>query len=285
MSTSQPVAEKHLAAYTYFRAESEKEPTNYTIMRKCINHGAALSMYTDFNDFLADKPELRDDIFADCERKNLCISRYCEDRTIVEKSDYAMTWIYIHTKEFDKAKKLIDRLPSLDSNNLKESIMPKYLLFKHGFEQEKACITDNLQKFLHATAKQFYYNLESYAWFASAEEAIEFSQKLFGIIEAYGAFEALSPMVLEYENMIRKSTPRCYAAIGDFDKAAAEITDIAKTYVKLTTYNRYKDIEEAKTDAYSEIHIAVNNIDEKLRDKVTSHSRFAEAMRIIESMA
>ncbi len=82
MSTSQPEAEKHLAAYAYFRAESEKEPTNYVIMRKCINHGAEISRYTDFDGFLSDKPEFRDDIFADCERKNICISRYCEDKAM-----------------------------------------------------------------------------------------------------------------------------------------------------------------------------------------------------------
>lgn len=170
MSTSRPEAEKHLAAYTYFWAESEKEPANYVIMRKCINHGAGLSRYTDFEGFLADKPQFRDEIFADCERKNICINRYCEDRVNVEKANYAMIWIYIHTKEFDKARELIERLPSLESNNMQESIRTKLIRFQYGFETEKKYIAENISKLLHVTGKEFFYVFEDYAWFADPWE-------------------------------------------------------------------------------------------------------------------
>ena len=37
----------------------------------------------------------------------------------------------------EKAKKLIERLPSLESNNLQEHIMPKLILFQFGFDKEK----------------------------------------------------------------------------------------------------------------------------------------------------
>lgn len=285
MSTAQPVAEKHLAAYTYFRAESEKEPTNYTIMRKCINHGAEISRYVDFEDFLGDKPELREDIFADCERKNACIARYCEDRTIVENSDFAMTWIYIHMRQFDKAKKLIDRLPSLESNALKESIMTQFIHFQYGFEKEKSYIADNIRKLLHVTAKEFFYGFEDYGWNAAGEEAITFGTKLLGVLEAYKAFEALRPYVLICENSLRRFLPRCYAFMGAFDEAAKELLVIARNYKEVATVGyRYQDAEEARNAAYGEIKMALDMLEKTLQEKVTACPMYAEAMRTVEEI-
>ena len=100
-----------------------------------------------------------------------------------------MIWIYIHTKEFDKAKKLIDRLPSLESNNLKESIMSQLIRFQQGFEQEKGYITANICKLLNATAKEFFFSLEDYAWFASGKEAIAISETLSEINKAIDAVD------------------------------------------------------------------------------------------------
>lgn len=104
MASSLPPAEKHLANYSYFRLESEKEPTNYAIMCRCINHAAEISRYVDFEDFMSDRPEERSEIFEDCERKNACIARFCDDRSIIEKSDFAMAWIYIHIKLYQWRK-------------------------------------------------------------------------------------------------------------------------------------------------------------------------------------
>ena len=104
MASSLPPAEKHLANYSYFRLESEKEPTNYAIMCRCINHAAEISRYVDFEDFMSGRPEERDEIFEDCERKNACIARFCDDRSIIEKSDFAMAWIYIHIKLYQRRK-------------------------------------------------------------------------------------------------------------------------------------------------------------------------------------
>jgi len=285
MSTSASAAEKHLAAYTYFRAESEKEPTNYTIMRKCISHGAEISRHTDFHGFLSDKPELRDEIFADCERKNLCIARYCEDRVNVEKSDNAMIWIYIHTKEWDKAKKLIDRLPSLESNNLKESIMTQYLRFQFGFDKARDYIIGNVEKLLNVTGKEFFYSFEDFAWFTDSNEALEYGAKVLTIIDAYKAFDHLVPAVLKYENLIRSFLPRCYAAIGDIDKAANELITIANNGVAIAAANDNPgSIEETKADTLKDLNNAVTAVDKSLRDKVMAHSDYKKAVQIIENI-
>lgn len=286
MSTSQPKADKHLAAYTYFRAESEKEPTNYTLMRKCLNHAAEISRYADFNGFLADKPELYQDIIADCERKNLCISRYCEDRTEIEKSDYCMVWIYIHIKEFDKAKILIDRLPSLESNNLKEHIMTQFIHFQYGFEREKECIADNMRKLLCASGKEFFFSFEDYAYFADSKEAVSYCNKLLGILEAYKAFDTLLPTSLTYENMLRSYLPMCYAKHEDFEGSAAELVKIANNYVTLASIDaKYQAIDDAKADARKAIDAAVSRVNEKHRDKVTSNTNYLKALEMIEKIS
>ncbi len=275
MSTAQPKAERHLAAYTYFRAESEKEPTNYDIMKKCINHGADLSRFTNLNGFLADKPELREEIFADCERKNQCISRYCEDRDIVEKSDFAMAWVYIHNQKYDKAKQLIDRLPSIESNNLKETIMTKFVKFQHGFEASKPYILENIRSLIKVTAKEFYYDLEDYVWSADAEETLELAKKLFAVIDAYKAFSELSHDILEWENHIRRFTPRCYARLGEYDKAAEQLMIIIQNSRDI--FNS----EEAYDHAKEEIGFAMEYLDESHKEKLMECEDYKRAMEIL----
>lgn len=286
MSSSQSEAEKHLAAYTYFRTESEKEPTNYTIMRKCINHGASLSRYVDFDGFLSDQPELLNEIFSDCERKNLCITRYCEDKNNIEKSDYAMIWIYIHIKEFDKAKKLIDKLPSLDSNNLRENIMSKYLLFRYGFDKSKESISENIEKLLNATGKELFYDFETYAYFATPAEAISIGKNFISIIASYKTFESLRPAALIWECMIRESMTRCYAGIGALDLAAQELVFIAESYIEIAPSGiRYASKEEAKTEAYTQIEEAINKIaDSSQRAQIKEHPDYKTALSIIDNI-
>ena len=285
MSTSQPIAEKHLSAYTYLRAESEKEPTNYTIMRKCINHAAEISRHVDFDGFMSDRPDVRDEIFEDCERKHLCISRYCEDRITLEKTDFAMSWIYIHTKQFDKAKQLIDRLPSLESNMMKESMMMKLVQFQSGFERAKEIAADNIRKLMGVTAKESFYVLESYAWLGDGKEQAVIGKKLLGILEAYKAFDELLPDILVYENNIRKSMPHCYAVSGDIESAGKEFTTIAENCKQLYELGALQnDTEELRSDALSCINEAAELIDENQRGLVKETEGYAKAVKIIEEM-
>lgn len=283
MATAQPIAEKHLAAYTYLRGESEKEPTNYRIMRMCINHGAEISRHTDFHGFLSDRPEFRDEIFEDCERKNIYIARYCEDRRLVEESDYAMIWIYIHTKQFDKAGKLMERLPSLESNMLKESIMTQFIHFQYGFEKEKAYIMDNIAKLRDVTAKEFFYSLEDYAHYGDSTEAIAMGNKFLKVLEAYKDFEEMRPATLVCENRLRRFMPRCYASAGAYEKAAEEIRKIAANYREMAERG-YMLREEIKGEAEAGIKAAYESIKKESREQVKACRAYEEAMAIIADL-
>lgn len=207
MESSQPIAERHLAAYRWLCAESDKEPLNYPLMCLCLNHGAEVSRYADFDGFLSDSPEERDEIFADCERRNTCISRYCEDRNVIEKADFAAAWIYLHRKEFEKAKNLISRLPSLESNNLREPLETQLALFEFGYAREKEVIKANIRKLLRATGKEFAYSFEDCAREENAEKSTAVYEKMLGVIKAYEAFEFLTEEAREWEDEIRRFLP------------------------------------------------------------------------------
>lgn len=279
MASSLPLAEKHLAAYSYFRAESEKEPSNYAIMCRCINHAAEISRYADFENFMADRIEERIEIFEDCKRKNACIARFCEDRSIVEKSDFAMAWIYIHTKEYDKANALINRLPSLESNNLRESIMTKLLKFQYGFDRAKENISDNIRKLLYATTKEFFYGFEDYAWHTENGEALAFGQKMLGVLQSYKAFDELHADVLLCENHIRSFFPKCCADKGDYENAAAELLEIAKNSEKLSVCTMTD-----WTLAPATLHAALRYLTAEQLEEIQKQSAYKEAIAIMEGM-
>lgn len=277
MSTSLPPAEKHLALYSYFRAESEKEPSNYAIMCRCINHAAEISRYVDFEDFMSDHPEERDEIFEDCERKNSCIARFCEDRTIVEQSDFAMAWIYIHSKQFDKAKAMIERLPSLESNNLREGIMTKLVKFQFGFDRAKENISQNIRKLLYATAKDFFYGFEEYACHAESKEAIAFGQKLLGVLQSYKSFSILHSDILLCENHIRCFFPKSYADMGEYEKAAEELLIIVQNFASIPSC-----AANDWTNAPATLDAALSYMTEEQQEMVKQHNAYKKAIALLE---
>lgn len=207
LDSTQPIAERHLAAYRYLCAESDREPANYPLMCLCINHGAEISRYTDFDGFLSDRPEEINRIFADCEHRNACIDRYCEDRCVIEKANFAMAWIYLHCKEFDKARGLIDRLPGLTGNHLREPLETQLALFEHGYASEKEVLKNNIRGLLYAAGKEFVYGFEDIAREDDAEESAAYYEKMCGVIKAFGAFDFLFDDAKKWEKEISRFLP------------------------------------------------------------------------------
>lgn len=280
MSTAQSPAEKNLAAYSYLRAESEREPTNYTLMRLCINHAAEISRYVDFEGFLSDRPDERDEIFADCERKNACIARYCEDRANVEKSDYAMAWVYIHLKRFDRAKALIERLPSLESISLREHMESKLMLFQSGYEQAKTLVPGNLRKLLLATGTEFFNDFESSVWFGTCEESFALCRKMLAVLDAYSAFEGLQDAVTLGKLRLHKYLPRCYVAAGDMDSAEQELVSIAELRIQLagTEWEQYDNGKELPDTAIGYV------AEEAQREALKRSAGYAAAVEMLRAL-
>ena len=173
------------------------------------------------------------------------------------------------------APEQIDCLPSIESNNLKETIMTKFIKFQHGFEASKPYITANIRSLVKVTAKEFYYDLEDYVWSADAEETLELSRKLFDIMNAYKAFGELHPVILDWENHIRRFMPRCYAKLGEYDKAAGQLMIIIQNCRDI--FNGEEALEHAK----EEIGFALEYLDECHKEKLACCKDYQQAMEII----
>ncbi|MFT3951948.1 MAG: helix-turn-helix transcriptional regulator [Oscillospiraceae bacterium] len=303
METAQSAAEKHLAAYAYFRTESDKEPTNYYLMLKCISNGAEISRYTDFNGFLSDRPGERDEIFADCEKKLSVITRYCEERQIIESANFTMSWIYIHCKEFGKARALIAKLPSLESNNLQESILAQLINLQYGFEKQKEYIAENIRRVLNVARKDFYYSLEDHAWAEEPDAAAEFGEKVLHIIGAYRVFDHLLPEVYKGENnllpFLAKSRTRqgkpelaaaCVKRIADNTAAyfglCKALTDDDKRKHGEQEYAKMKafDAEEAKNYAYGLFDKCLSLAEDGQREPLKACADYALAQALIDQL-
>lgn len=285
MSTAQSPAEKNLAAYTYMRAESEKEPTNYTLMRMCINYAAEISRYADFEGFLSDRPDVRDEIFADCERKNTCIARYCEDRSNIEKSDYAMAWIYIHIKRYDKAKALIERLPSLESISLREHMTAKLTLFQSGYEKTKELFPEDIRKLMYVTGTEFSNNFETVSWFGEPAESLAYSRKILAVLDRYKAFDGLENEVIFYELRIRQYLPRCYAAAGDMKSADAEFLNIAQLLMQISDSNLFERFgEDTAEKAKTILKTALESVAMPQREQLSCSEGYTKAAAQIAAL-
>lgn len=162
--------------------------------------------------------------------------------------------------------------------------MTQFVQFQFGFENEKEVIADNIRKLMYATTKEFFYGFEDYAWFADPAESIEMSRKIFGVIEAYKAFDELLPDVLDCEVRIRKFMPRCYSALGDFDSAGTMLTNIAESFLKIANSGLFADVDEARNVAIKLINEAIEIADESYRKQLHNSDGYAKAMEIIDRM-
>ena len=107
--------------------------------------------------------------------------------------------------------------------------------------------------------------------FATQAEAIEFAKKALAVIEAYKAFDGMRPIVLDCENRIRRFTPRCYAKIGKYEKAAEELAIIAKNCAEILSG---KDKDEIDAYTQAKVEQALYYIEEYGKDKVMAYSKF-----------
>ncbi|MBP0966562.1 MAG: hypothetical protein J5722_02910, partial [Oscillospiraceae bacterium] len=251
----------------------------------CINYAAEISRYADFEGFLSGSPGERDEIFADCERKNVCIARYCEDRANVEKSDYAMAWICIHMKRYDKARMLIDRLPGLESVSLREHMLTKLTLFQSGYTQAKAHIPDNLRKLLAATGTELFNDFETYAWFGDPAESLALGMKMLGVLDAYKAFDALRDEATLCEVRLRQYFPRCYAAAGDMNSAAQELVTIAALLCQAAETDAFRSCgEDPAAAAEALLDRAVQHTEGSAREQLLHSDAYAGAKASIRSL-
>lgn len=158
-----------LEACLYLQKEIQKDFANYAVLSLFVEQTANLSRYVDFDGYAKDEwPDIRSTAI----RVGLQVIRYSTEKEWIERTHFALAWIYIHEADYNSAREHIGTLPSVSSNCLQESILADMAVMEHGIEAGKNVLRKNLQNFTRAINKEIRYAVETFCWNATPEETI-----------------------------------------------------------------------------------------------------------------
>lgn len=235
----------------YLAAEANKNPMNFQIGIMYVQEIAGLSYYIDMEGLLSDNPKKADDILNDGIRKGVSIIRYSGDLKLTEKAHYALSWIYIHKKDFANAREHINVLPSLESNRIKEIISSELVFFEHGFEHGFEYMKDSLtttnQMLCSVIINQLHCLSENYAYWGEKEEALKNLEWCERVIDAFASIPEYAGVQAEhFRKKLNHNLMQVYDKAGEKEKAD-EICDKYLNSIKNgTTYSEaeYEEISK-----------------------------------------
>ena len=193
LSNNKDRAQRALEVCEYLSTETNLNPGNFEIIKDYVQQTANLSMYEDpvLEGYFQDQPDRIQKIYKDCIRKGAYLISHCSDRDLVDKTHYALAWIYIHLKDFDKAKAHINVLPSLSTGSIRENIDMELVFFEagydkaKGFDNMKVKIKENSRLLFLLTAAMINTISQNYGWYGDREEAYEVCDWCENILKAY----------------------------------------------------------------------------------------------------
>ena len=182
-------AETALRVSEYLMTETTLNPGCFEIIRMYTEETANLSMYADpvLENCFADEKERVEKICKDAIRKGVYLISHCADKVLIEKTHYAVAWIYIHMKDFDNARAHIDVLPSIATGRIKEKIGMELTFFESGFDKMKDDIRECSVELFETVASFLNTIAQDYGWNGSKEEALEICDWCEGIVKAFAA--------------------------------------------------------------------------------------------------
>lgn len=158
----------------YILEEIDKDPANYVLGTCMVERTANLSRYITPED-----AKIWSEIRNRAVKSGTQVIRFCNQVEWLERTHFAMAWIYIHEKDFQAAKEHIALLPSVSNNRLQESILAQVASIEFGVDEMKKVLSRNLQNYTRAINKEIMYAVQDFTWSVSPEEAVEFG--LWGI--------------------------------------------------------------------------------------------------------
>ena len=182
-----------LEACEYVLSECEANPLNFEIYMYFVQSVANLSRHVDpFGEYKKGMNETFDKYFDEALKKSVQIIRYCKEADFVEKTHFALSWLYIHRKEFEKAREHIAKLPSVNSNMLKESILAKLEGYENGLDAQLKAQHNNSQLLCLPFNKEFVYSAETYFW-NEVEKTADYCEWALNIIFAVCKDSTMKP--------------------------------------------------------------------------------------------
>ena len=166
-----------LNAVEYLDQQCEENIFNYGIMTAYVSAVAHMSRFVNPNNsyysgLLGEDSQQWKNTVRSAENRAKQVIRYSDDKRLSDECNYALSWLYWHTREWEKGRRHIEALPSISSNMLQETLLPYYIdrSTDEGNEGWKAQIRDNYQNFIRAINKQIVYNAESMMWVSPLDE-------------------------------------------------------------------------------------------------------------------
>lgn len=155
----------------FLDAELDRDPGNFVYAMSLVESTAELSRYADFENYQCDWDSRKSKAI----RAGMQVIRFCNSRMLLERTHFALAWIYIHEKDFASAREHIEHLPSVKENRLQESILAQVASFEQGVEGMKSVLRNNLQNMVRVMNKEILYAVETMSWKDTPEHAVEFA--------------------------------------------------------------------------------------------------------------
>ncbi len=157
----------------YMLEKVESDPVNYVFATCLAERTANFSRYVDFENF---GKEYWPEIKSKAIKAGTQVIRFCKQQEWLERTHFALAWIYIHEKDYTSAKEHISTLPSVANNRCQESILAQIASFEHGVEEMKRVMSGNLQNYTRVINKEILYAMEDMSWSDDPKEAVAFGE-------------------------------------------------------------------------------------------------------------
>lgn len=201
----------------------QKNPSNYVIACCYVESAGNVTRIENFTtNHKKDWQAIREAAI----RYGTQVIRFCDDSEWVERTHFALSWIYIHEGNYESAREHINTLPSIASNRLRESLLAQLTLFEHGINEMKNVLRLNLQHFTRALNKEILYAVEDMSFNDEPQTAIDFG--LWGIEVMHTLSQ--NPDMLSY---CRGFTRDIYKYIMHADLRAEKYSDAARHFHEL----------------------------------------------------
>ncbi|MBQ6017409.1 MAG: helix-turn-helix transcriptional regulator [Clostridiales bacterium] len=189
--------QKALRVSEYLSTETSLNPGCFELINDYVQETANLSMYADpvLENCFPDEEDRIKKLYRDAIRKGVYLISHCSDKSLIEKTHFAVAWIYIHDKDFDNAREHINVLPSIASNRIKEKLNMELTFFESGFENMKGDIKENAVILFDLVCSMLNTFAENYGWWCKdKDEALEICDWCEGIVKAFAGRKDLINM-------------------------------------------------------------------------------------------
>lgn len=226
----------------YLLEKLESDPASYVYNTCLVERTAELSRYVNFAGY--DK-EVWDGYRNKAIQCGTQVIRFCRKKEWVERTHFALAWIYIHEKDFTSAREHIATLPSAASNRLQESILAQVASMESGTEEMKNVLRRNLQNFTRAWNKEVLYATESLSWSDKPKEAVELGEWGIRVMHVISENEELLPYRRGFYRDIYRAMLHADLRMDDLEQAARHFDELKKGMQKhLECYGKILDSEE-----------------------------------------